>query len=182
MNFIKAIVDTREFAVRAHGSQRYGEHHYVVHLDEVADLVLGEHIASSGADRLWFLPQDSVYTAYLHDVLEDTLVSKEELVARFGADVAVCVDGLTDPPGVNRRERKELLHERLSRLDPCVSNDRVILVVKASDRLANLRRSCSESPSLLRMYRAEAEAFRAAAFRPGLCDSLWAEIDRICPL
>ncbi len=54
------------------------------------------------------------------------------------------------------------------------------LEVKAADRLANLRMSAgSGSDSKLDMYRREHTAFRQAAYRPGLCDELWQEMDRI---
>jgi hypothetical protein len=50
----------------------------------------------------------------------------------------------------------------------------------AADRLANLRMSVADpAGGKLAMYRQEHPAFRAAAYRPGLGDELWAEIDRI---
>jgi hypothetical protein len=52
--------------------------------------------------------------------------------------------------------------------------------VKACDRLANLRQSARGARgSKLDMYRAEHPAFRDAAYRPRLCDELWAEMDRV---
>lgn len=57
---------------------------------------------------------------------------------------------------------------------------RLALIVKAADRLANLRESArGRSGSKLDMYRQEHPAFRAAAYRPGLCDGLWEEIERL---
>ena len=52
------------------------------------------------------------------------------------------------------------------------------LVVKAADRLANVRACIADRKrDLLDVYRDEQEAFRRAAFRPGLCDALWTELD-----
>ncbi len=57
---------------------------------------------------------------------------------------------------------------------------RAVLIPMAADRLANLRMSVADpAGGKLAMYRQEHPAFRAAAYRPGLGDELWAEIDRI---
>src|ERR1700742_5077227 len=90
----------RWFAIRAHADQRYGEHPYVKHLDDVAELV------GLGAGEF------TLVVAYLHDVLEDTAVTHRQLVAEFGSAVAVEVGAVTDPPGRNRKERKAALYER----------------------------------------------------------------------
>lgn len=188
MSLIRAIVTAREFAVRAHGAQKYGDHPYAVHLDEVAEIALHAALASvymrSGQD---FGVASIVAVAYVHDVLEDTEVHQDAISIRFGAPVATCAELLADPPGKNRRERKAALHARLAELPESTFVGIAVLIVKASDRLANLRRSLgldgdAGSPGLLKMYREEAPAFRQAAYRPGLCDAVWHEIDRICPV
>jgi len=54
------------------------------------------------------------------------------------------------------------------------------LIVKAADRLANLRESAKAGKaSKLEMYRGEHPSFRNAACRRGLCDGLWEEMDQI---
>lgn len=87
---------------------------------------------------------------------------------------------VTDEPGPNRQERKARTNAKLSR----VSDDlHLALIVKAADRLANLRVSArGGSDSKLDMYRGEHAAFRAAAFRPGLCDEFWAGMEQILSL
>ncbi len=150
----------RDFAIRAHGDQRYGSEPYVVHLDAVAELAGEAHQV----------------IAYLHDVVEDTAVEPEELEALFGPHVRACVELLTDPAAPNRKQRKQLLHERLRGVGP---EQHAALIVKAADRLANLRASAADSPSLFEMYRQEHDEFRLAVFRPGLCDHLWSEMDEL---
>ncbi len=147
----------REFAIRAHGEQRYGDQPYSVHLDAVAA------IAGPAYEAI----------AYLHDVLEDTEASADEIERLFGGEVRRSVELLTDPDGPNRATRKRLLHERLRAAGPELHG---ALVVKAADRLANLRESAANNPGLLAMYRREHEAFREAAYRSGLCDALWDEM------
>jgi len=57
-------------------------------------------------------------------------------------------------------------------------DDTLALVVKAADRLANLRESSKPgSEKQLAKYRGEHPEFRKAVYRPGLCEPVWAEID-----
>lgn len=165
----------RAFALFRHGDQRYGDLPYSAHLDDVAEIAVA---AMSATGERRGVPLGEVRAvAYLHDVLEDTGTTIAELRQEFGDQVALAVDYLTDPEGPNRRIRKAIAHARLSQCPPDLW---VTLVVKAADRLANLRASVRDGrDSLLKMYRKEAEDFRAAVFRQGLCDDLWEEMDSI---
>ena len=158
----------RDFAIRAHGDQRYGERPYHVHLAAVAEIV--DELVLAGDPVLHAV-------AWLHDVLEDTPVEAEELRLRFGDTVTVAVDLVSDPPGKTRKVRKVALHSRLAEIDVEEHGCRAALIVKAADRLANARASLEGSPRKLRLYRAEHSEFRAAVFRVGLCDRVWAELD-----
>lgn len=155
--------DPRRFAIEAHGDQTYGSAPYVVHLDEVAALV----------------PEDPSLraVAYLHDVLEDTPVSFTLLAQRFGPTIAEAVDLVTDPAGASRRERKARLHARLAGLTLVSPASPLALHVKVADRLANVRACVRSGDDRLDKYRREHGDFRPAAFRPGLCDALWNELD-----
>ena len=161
MNSLQAA---KEFAIAAHGDQIYGDRPYVHHLDAVVELLrpFGETAQVIG---------------YLHDVVEDTAVTPEQVRGTFGDQVANCVLLLSDEPGGNRRERKARSHAKLAKVS---GEAELALVVKAADRLANLRESAGGGEnSKLEMYRREQAAFRAAAYRAGLCDDLWLEIERI---
>lgn len=154
----------RAFAVAAHGEQKYGEQPYVVHLDAVAALLtpFGEEAQTLG---------------YLHDVLEDTVTTSEELRREFGDCITHLVGLLTDEPGVNRKERKARTNAKLADV---AGDSELALVVKAADRLANLRESAQTTAgSKLKMYAREHAAFRQAVYRPGLCDEFWREMDAI---
>lgn len=157
-----SIQDAREFALTAHGDQRYGEHPYSYHLDAVAKLLepFGEVAQTSG---------------YLHDVVEDSDSTDAEIRDVFGAEIADCVALVTDEAGENRRERKAKTNAKLA-----ATTNSLALIVKAADRLANLMESVRDPVGgKLDMYRQEHEAFKRAAFRPGVCDNLWARIDGI---
>ena len=152
----------REFAIAAHADQQYGSRPYVHHLDAVAA------IAKSFGEKFEVV-------AYLHDVVEDTSVTLDQIEAVFGAEVASSVALVTDEPGESRNTRKVKTNAKLAK-----TSDVIALVVKAADRLANLR-ECQkqQGSSLLFMYRREHFAFRSAVHRPGLCDFIWSQIDRI---
>ena len=160
----------REWAIEQHGEQRYGKgddaRPYAYHLGAVAAIA-----APYG--------EEAEVVAWLHDVIEDTGRCEADVAGAFGARVAHLVMLLTDEPGFDRAEKKRRSHAKLAGVDGA---DSVALIVKAADRLANLRESAKPGPQnekKLAKYRGEHPAFRRAAYRPGLCDSLWAEIDSI---
>lgn len=113
--------------------------------------------------------------AYLHDTVEDTDVTVTAIEEEFGALVSSCVDLLTDEAGANRKERKAKTYANLATVR---GPNELALVVKAADRLANVRACIADGrESLWRLYREEHPVFRQAAYRIGLCDSLWIELD-----
>lgn len=154
----------RVFAIAAHGQQLYGDVPYVRHLDDVVAIL-------SDYGPL------AMVVGYLHDVVEDTDKTIDDIAQEFGDEVARYVEIVTDPSGKNRKERKEALCRRLHELDAVAH---LALIVKAADRLANLRKAVEgDADGLLKMYRREHPAFRAAAHRSKLCDSIWDEMDEI---
>lgn len=156
------VVEARAFAVTAHGDQRYGEQPYSVHLDAVAKLAAPYGEAAQ-------------VVAYLHDAVEDTQASLDDVCARFGELVAECVGLLTDAEGANRKERKAKTYARLATVTGAAE---LALIVKAADRLANVRACVAEqNAGLWQMYRGEHAAFRGAAYRAGQCEPIWVELD-----
>lgn len=154
----------RAFAVRAHGAQLYGSRPYAWHLDMVAAIL-----------EPW--GGEAQVVGWLHDVIEDTDVTREQVAAEFGPFVAECVALLTDEPGATRRDRKPATYRKLARVE---GRAELALIVKAADRLANVRCCVADRAArLLRTYRDEHALFREAARRPGLCDPLWDELDAL---
>jgi (p)ppGpp synthase/HD superfamily hydrolase len=161
------VANARAFAVAAHGDQKYAARPYVFHLDAVAKL-----LEPYGAQ--------AQVVGYLHDVVEDTTTPLGRIREAFGEHVAECVLLVTDERGENRDARKAKTNAKLAK----VRGDATLaLIVKAADRLANLRMSAASAAggdrSKLDMYRREHAAFRDAAFRAELCDELWTEMDQI---
>nr|WP_256489634.1 HD domain-containing protein [Pleionea sp. CnH1-48] len=156
------VQEARAFAVQHHGEQRYGSRPYVYHLDQVASL-------------LEPYGDDAQIIGYLHDIVEDTDVSLQTLGTRFGALIAECVDIVTDKPGRTRAERKELTYQMMAQVQ---GHHELALIVKAADRLANVKASvAAQRLDLMQTYYDESSAFKNAAYRKGLCDAYWQQLD-----
>ncbi|MER7663641.1 HD domain-containing protein [Streptomyces sp. NPDC096193] len=118
-----------EFAVRWHGNQtRPAGEPYVEHLLE-AVCVLVEAVGTTDIDVL--------RAAVLHDVVEDTECSPEEVRERFGDRVAVLVDWVTKPAPTEGQTREEARAAYLARLQHAPDG---ALLVKLADRLSNVQR------------------------------------------
>ena len=88
MHTMEDVIRAMKFAVLAHGVQLYGDKPYSYHLQGVAKLVAARN---EGEPNLYTL----LCVAWLHDVLEDTEVSDQELCEEFGQEIAVAVIYLT---------------------------------------------------------------------------------------
>ncbi|MEJ7926316.1 bifunctional (p)ppGpp synthetase/guanosine-3',5'-bis(diphosphate) 3'-pyrophosphohydrolase [Sphingobium sp. AN641] len=117
------------FSVQKHGGQkRASGDPYFSHPIEVAgiltDLYLDDH---------------TIVTALLHDTIEDTLVTYEEIEAAFGSDVARLVDGVTKLSKIEAQSENERAAENLRKFLLAMSDDIRVLLVKLADRLHNMR-------------------------------------------
>ena len=154
----------RSYAIKAHGDQKYGEYPYSAHLDEVAKISAEYGVQAE-------------VVAYLHDVVEDTDRTEEDVEREFGSLVARCVAILSDEPGETRKLRKAATYRKMALVQ---GEERLALLVKAADRLANMR-ACIRirDENFLNMYKSEHQVFREAAYRPNLCENIWNEIEKI---
>lgn len=154
----------RDFAILHHGDQEYGDQPYSVHLDAVANIA-----------RTY--GNDASTIAYLHDVVEDTELTLDDITKNFGLFISQCVAILTDEPGANRRERKIKTYQKMAQVNEALT---LALIVKAADRLANLR-ACQQqnNKAMLATYREEHPAFKQAAYRQNLCEPLWQEMETL---
>ncbi|MBF9002454.1 HD domain-containing protein [Vibrio sp. CAIM 722] len=154
----------KDFATYYHGEQKYGADPYLKHLEAVAILS-----RPYGAE--------AVTIAYLHDVVEDTAVTLDVIEKQFGPFIARCVSILTDQPGDTRAERKAKTYERMSHV---AGREKIALVVKAADRLSNLRMCCiTQDKERMAMYQQEHPQFKQCAYRKGLCDEFWLEMNEL---
>jgi len=165
------IYQARDFAVLAHGDQEYGSQPYIVHLDAVLKIVTDQE-----SDPLSFDAAQRAIIALLHDTIEDTDATVKMLKRAFGSHVARQVDLVSDKPAHNRKARKRAAMDVLGDLGP---SDYDALIIKAADRLANVRAAAKDKPGLLKMYQKEHRAFTHAACRTGLVDPIWDELNTL---
>lgn len=117
------------YTVQKHGSQkRASGDPYFSHPVEVAGLMTDLK-----------LDQDSIITALLHDTVEDTLATIEDIEANFGKDVARLVDGVTKLSKIEQMPENERAAENLRKFLLAMSEDIRVLLVKLGDRLHNMR-------------------------------------------
>ncbi len=116
-------------AEQAHEGQfrRSGEP-YIVHPLAVARILAG----------LRMDPQ-TLMAALLHDVIEDTEVTKEELAAQFGSVVAELVDGVSKLTQIEFKSKAEAQAENFRKMTLAMANDIRVILVKLADRLHNMR-------------------------------------------
>jgi len=118
-----------EFARDAHeGQKRKNGEPFIIHPLAVAQL-----LAEMGMDC------ESIMAGLLHDVIEDTSVSYDEMKARFGVSVANLVDGVTKLTRMPSATYEEEENENLRKLFMAMAKDIRVIIIKLNDRLHNLR-------------------------------------------
>lgn len=169
-----------EFAAKAHEGQvrKYTSEPYITHPMAVAEMLL-EHGVESEAMHI---------AALLHDTVEDTDVTHEDILHEFGEHVHKLVIGLTklELPGVSRAKRKEIEALRLGS-PPTVTNDRVyfreldqIQTIKCLDLLHNMKSIVKHDPKFAKVFMREARVlwsvmnFAVDSVREELDNALWA--------
>ena len=117
------------YTVQKHGTQtRASGDPYFSHPVEVAGLMTELK-----------LDQDTIITALLHDTVEDTLATTDEIERLFGGDVARLVDGVTKLSKIEAMSENERAAENLRKFLLAMSEDIRVLLVKLADRLHNMR-------------------------------------------
>jgi GTP pyrophosphokinase len=117
------------FSVKAHGSQlRASGDPYFSHPIEVAGILTDLQ-----------LDDKTIATAILHDTIEDTVATQEQIEKLFGPDVGRLVDGVTKLSKIETQTESERQAENLRKFLLAMSNDIRVLLVKLADRLHNMR-------------------------------------------
>ena len=126
------------FAKQAHkGVRRLSGEPYIMHPIAVAQIVCGEIGLGS----------TSICAALLHDVVEDTDYTVEDISNIFGPKIALIVDGLTKISGGIFGDKASAQAESFKKLLLTMSDDIRVILIKISDRLHNMRTLGSQQPN-----------------------------------
>lgn len=164
--FSSRVFDAAKFAIQRHGDQKYDGSPYSIHLLHVVEVLSRFEVDS----------ESLLTAAFLHDVVEDTDTTIEEVQTRFGPVVASLVEAVTDPKGGNRAWRHSIAY-------PLISATQNAVILKLADRIANVEYSIA-SGSKFGMYKKEYESFKqylrnAYTDSHDLCDEMWDHLDHL---
>ena len=153
-----------DFAYQLHeGQYRASGEPYIIHPIAVADL-LRDIGASAGV----------IAAGFLHDVVEDTEVTPEEIEGHFGAEVRALVEGVTKLGGIHFTNKTEAQAENLRRMFLAMASDIRVVLVKLADRLHNMRTlGALKAEKQQRIARETREIYAPLANRLGIGRFKW---------
>ena len=128
-NQVEKVLKAYHFGAQAHSGQvRLSGEAYICHPLSVA-LILAE----------MRLDANAITAAILHDVIEDTDVSKGSISGEFGEVVADLVDGVSKLTQLDSRSRAEAQAENVRKMFLAMARDLRVIIVKLADRVHNMR-------------------------------------------
>ncbi|MGI6228116.1 MAG: RelA/SpoT family protein [Christensenellales bacterium] len=156
---IDTIMKAFDFAERAHaGQKRLSGEDYFIHPCAVADI-----LTDFGAD----VP--TIVAALLHDVLEDTKVTEEEINRTFGPEILELVKGVTKLAQIVYISQEDQRAENIRKMFLAMTKDLRIILIKLADRLHNMRSLSFRPPEKQQQIAKETlEIYAALAGRLGI--------------
>ena len=153
-----------ETADRAHeGQHRASGESYIAHPLSVADI-----LADLEMDR------ETIAAALLHDVVEDTVLTNDEVAEQFGAEIAALVDGVTKLTRIPYQTKEDAQVENLRKMFLAMAKDIRVIIIKLADRLHNMRTLASLPPAKQQSIARETiEIYAPIAHRLGIWRVKW---------
>jgi guanosine-3',5'-bis(diphosphate) 3'-pyrophosphohydrolase len=145
------------------GQLRASGEPYVLHPLAVADI-----LADLEMDRA------TIASALLHDVVEDTVVTSDEVADRFGTEIAALVDGVTKLTRIPYQSKEDAQVENLRKMFLAMAKDIRVIIIKLADRLHNMRTLSSLPPQKqLSIAKETVEIYAPIAHRLGIWRMKW---------
>ena len=153
-----------EMAKTAHsGQKRKDGSPYVSHCVAAADIAV-----DMGLD------EDSIVAALLHDIIEDTSLTHDDIVRQFGSTVADIVEGVTKLTRVQYTSKEDEQMENLRKMLLAMAKDIRVILIKIADRLHNMRTMAYQTPDKQRSKSLETmEIYAPIAHRLGMQRAKW---------
>ena len=153
-----------EMAKTAHsGQKRKDGSPYVTHCVAAADIA-----ADIGLD------EDSIVAALLHDIIEDTDLTHEDIAKQFGTSVADIVEGVSKLTRVQYTSKEDEQMENLRKMLMAMAKDIRVILIKIADRLHNMRTMAYQTPEKQRSKSLETmEIYAPIAHRLGMQRAKW---------
>ncbi|MBQ4092109.1 MAG: bifunctional (p)ppGpp synthetase/guanosine-3',5'-bis(diphosphate) 3'-pyrophosphohydrolase, partial [Firmicutes bacterium] len=165
------IIEAYLFAKDAHeGQKRHSGEPYIIH-----PLAVAEILTEVEAD------DKTIIAGLLHDVIEDTEYTFEDVEQRFGHDVAVLTEGVTKLGKVKGRTKSEQKMENIRKMILAMATDIRVIIVKLADRLHNMRTLQFHSSEVKRRQIAQEtlDIYSPLANRLGVFQFKW-ELEDLC--
>jgi guanosine-3',5'-bis(diphosphate) 3'-pyrophosphohydrolase len=153
-----------DVADRAHqGQHRASGESYIAHPLAVADILADLEMDSA-----------TIAAALLHDVVEDTVLTNEEVAAEFGTEIATLVDGVTKLTRIPYQSKEDAQVENLRKMFLAMARDIRVIIIKLADRLHNMRTLASLPASKQHSIAQETlEIYAPIAHRLGIWRVKW---------
>jgi RelA/SpoT family (p)ppGpp synthetase len=167
---IALVRDAYRFSDQAHlGQFRSSGSPYISHPISVAEICAG-----------WKLDVDAIRAALLHDVMEDQDIAKQELLEKFGSEVAELVDGLSKLDRLEFASKAQQQAESFRKMLLAMARDIRVILIKLADRLHNMRTLDAVNPDKRRRVARETlDIYAPIAHRLGL-NALYRELQDLC--
>ncbi len=167
---IATIREAYRFSDQAHlGQLRSSGSPYITHPISVAEICAG-----------WKLDAQAIQAALLHDVMEDQGIAKQDLLEKFGDDVAEMVDGLSKLDRLEFATKAQQQAESFRKLLLAMARDIRVILIKLADRLHNMRTLDAVAPDKRRRVAQETlDIYAPIAYRLGL-NALYRELQNLC--
>ena len=156
---VERVAEAYAFSDFAHqGQMRASGEEYITH-----------PLAVAGICASWKLDAQALMAALLHDVVEDTGITKDHIAAKFGTPVADLVDGVSKLDRVEFQSQADAEAENFRKMLLAMARDVRVMLVKLADRLHNMRTlTALKSPKRRRIARETLEIHAPIAHRLGL--------------
>jgi len=167
---LEVIMRAHAVAEKAHeGQMRESGEPYIIH-PESAALIL----ANMGMDY------ESVCAALLHDVVEDTALTEEDVTEQFGKSISDIVAGVTKLNKIQFASKEEAQAENLRRMFLAMSKDIRVIFVKLADRLHNMQTlDCCDESKQRRIAKETLDIYAPLANRLGIYKIKW-RLEDLC--